>query len=560
MPWLKVSDTAAQHRIVWRALEIPGASMQSMWSLFGQVLALAVEAAAFKTDYIIERGSVLKFTGTPEAAEKFIADAMFCGYLTGEVPLDDGRIAYRLIEDEDLFHMRLREEIDWENRRRNDTRKTSLIVPIRARDGDACRWCGHVVWWGDRKGGRGATYDHLNPGVPAETPDDMVVACRSCNSSRKDNAGWAVDLLPAPVKPYFSAKSAAWLTENGVPTKASVPSDKPVGRSVVATSQASEFSRNQNQGTGDGSQVDEPLPAVQATSQVSEFSRSQIQNQGTGNGDGSQVDEPLPAVQATSQVREFSRSQGTGSQVIDEPLPVVQSQTDSQVREFSRSQGTGSQVIDEPLPAVQATSQVSEFSRSQIQNQGTGDGDGSQVDEPLPAVHTNSSLPTISAQQMIDEFSAQIDAAELALAEQASAAEVVEEPTPVSGAPDTGGDSNGHFVVPKTTSQDPSQDWEELGGDLNQEGDGFESAGSGRDGNGQGTARGSEQSAPVTDPSAGTQAANSSQLLRIDLNHEGDGFESAGSGRDGKADKNLPTSESKRSRHRRSRTRRTTRR
>ena len=470
MPWLKVSDTAAQHRIVWRALEIPGASMQSMWSLFGQVLALAVEAAAFKTDYIIERGSVLKFTGTPEAAEKFIADAMFCGYLTGEVPLDDGRIAYRLIEDEDLFHMRLREEIDWENRRRNDTRKTSLIVPIRARDGDACRWCGHVVWWGDRKGGRGATYDHLNPGVPAETPDDMVVACRSCNSSRKDNAGWAVDLLPAPVKPYFSAKSAAWLTENGVPTKASAPSDKPVGRSVVATSQASEFSRNQNQGTGDGSQVDEPLPAVQATSQVSEFSRSQIQNQGTGNGDGS------------------------------------------------------------------------------------------QVDEPLPAVHTNSSLPTISAQQMIDEFSAQIDAAELALAEQASAAEVVEEPTSVAGAPVTEGSHNGHFVVPKSSSQELSHDWEELGGDLNQEGDGFGYAGSGRDGNGQGTARGSEQSAPVTDPSAGTQAANSSQLLRIDLNQEGDGFGYAGSGRDGKAVKNLTISEPNSPRHRRSRTRRTTRR
>ena len=440
MPWLKVSDTAAQHRIVWRALEIPGASMQSMWSLFGQVLALAVEAAAFKTDYVVERGSILKFTGTPDAAQKFIADATFCGYLTGEVPLDDGRIAYRLVEDEDLFHMRLREEIDWENRRRNDTRNGALIVPIRARDGDACRWCGNVVYWGNQKGGRGATYDHLNPGVPAEAPEDMVVACRSCNSSRKDNAGWAVDLLPAPKTPYFSAKSAAWLTENGVPTKASAPSDKPVGRSVVAASQ------------------------------------------------------------------------------------------------------------------------VSEFSRSQIQNQGTGDGDGSQVDEPLPAVHTNSSLPTISAQQMIDEFSAQIDAAELALAEQASAAEVVEEPTPVSGAPDTVGDSNGHFVVPKTTSQDPSQDWEELGGDLNQEGDGFESAGSGRDGNGQGAARGSEQSAPVTDPSAGTQAANSSQLLRIDLNQEGDGFESAGSGRDGKAVKNLTTSEPKRSRHRRARTRRTTRR
>ena len=430
MPWLKVSDTAAQHRIVWRALEIPGASMQSMWSLFGQVLALAVEAAAFKTDYVVERGSILKFTGSPDAADKFIADAMFCGYLTDQVPLEDGRIAYRLVDNEDLFHMRLREEIDWENRRRNDTRNGALIVPIRARDGDACRWCGHVVYWGNQKGGRGATYDHLRPGVPAETPEDMVVACRSCNSSRKDNAGWAVDLLPAPKTPYFSAKSAAWLTENGVPTKASAPSAKPVGRSVVATSQASEFSRNQNQGTGDGSQVDEPLPAVQATS----------------------------------------------------------------------------------------------------------------------------SLPTLSAQQMIDEFSAQIDAAELALNEQASTAEVVEEPTLVSGAPETRGDSNGHFVVPKSSSHEPSHDWEESGSDSNQEGDGFKSAGSGRDGNGQGTARGSEQSAPVTGPSAGTQ------LLRIDLNHEGDGFGYAGSGRDGEAVKNLTTSEPKRSRHRRARTRRTSRR
>ena len=83
---------------------------------------------------------------------------------------------------------------------------------------------------------------------------------------------------------------------------------------------------------------------------------------------------------------------------------------------------------------------------------------------------------------MIDEFSAQIDAAELALAEQASAAEVVEEPTLATGAPVAKGSHNGHFVVPETPSQDPSNDWEELGADSNQEGDGFESAGSGRDG------------------------------------------------------------------------------
>ncbi len=50
MPWLKY-PIRPRSIALWRALEIPGASMQSMWSLFGQVLALAFEAAAFKTDY-----------------------------------------------------------------------------------------------------------------------------------------------------------------------------------------------------------------------------------------------------------------------------------------------------------------------------------------------------------------------------------------------------------------------------------------------------------------------------------------------------------------------------
>ena len=113
----------------------------------------------------------------------------------------------------------------------------------------------------------------------------------------------------------------------------------------------------------------------------------------------------------------------------------------------------------------QTDSQVREFSRSQIQNQGTGNGDGSQViDEPLPVVHTNSSLPTISAQQMIDEFSAQIDAAELALInEQASAAEVVEELTPVSGAPDTGETPTAISSNPKSPLKTPhriGRNWE----------------------------------------------------------------------------------------------------
>ena len=42
--------------------------------------------------------------------------------------------------------------------------QVSIIVPVRWRDGDACRYCGKVVNWADRKGGKGGTYDHRMPG------------------------------------------------------------------------------------------------------------------------------------------------------------------------------------------------------------------------------------------------------------------------------------------------------------------------------------------------------------------------------------------------------------
>ena len=49
----------------------------------------------------------------------------------------------------------------------------------------------------------------FNPGVPAETPEDMVVACRSATHVPQGHAGWAVDLLAAPkTPPYFECKRA----------------------------------------------------------------------------------------------------------------------------------------------------------------------------------------------------------------------------------------------------------------------------------------------------------------------------------------------------------------
>ena len=59
-----------------------------------------------------------------------------------------------------------------------------LIKAVRARDGDTCQYCGKTVNWLDRRGADGGTYDHVDPDG-GNTLDNIVVCCRSCNSSKK---------------------------------------------------------------------------------------------------------------------------------------------------------------------------------------------------------------------------------------------------------------------------------------------------------------------------------------------------------------------------------------
>lgn len=57
------------------------------------------------------------------------------------------------------------------------------INMVKERDGDCCRYCGNEVDWTDRKTIKGGTYDHVDPNG-ASTFDNLVVACRSCNSKK----------------------------------------------------------------------------------------------------------------------------------------------------------------------------------------------------------------------------------------------------------------------------------------------------------------------------------------------------------------------------------------
>lgn len=68
-------------------------------------------------------------------------------------------------------------------RKRNLHSDAALVQAIRRRDLNECRYCGCAVSWKDRRGPRGATYDHVDPDGP-NTLDNVVVACRGCNSAK----------------------------------------------------------------------------------------------------------------------------------------------------------------------------------------------------------------------------------------------------------------------------------------------------------------------------------------------------------------------------------------
>ncbi|UVF61169.1 HNH endonuclease [Arthrobacter phage Aoka] len=218
MPWLRIGDTAANHPIALAVLEAPDADDRLLNEVFGFVTRCALQSTAHLTDYVISRGTAIQIGGHSRVWELLDA-AIDAGYLSPtEIDVDGvSRPAYKLLDDPDFIHMRTREEIEWERQRKTDNSNPALIVPVRLRDGDACRYCGLVVDFrpGQRKGRIAGTYDHREPGQAA-TVETYVVACRACNATRGDsaNADAVLPLLPEPTKPYYSAHTIEWLRTN----------------------------------------------------------------------------------------------------------------------------------------------------------------------------------------------------------------------------------------------------------------------------------------------------------------------------------------------------------
>lgn len=219
MPWLKTGDNAATHPIVMRVVALVRSLTDHVLErdvavneVFGFVMRCALQSAGHTTDYVIDEGTAWMLGGP--RTERLLELARKAGYVqrvkVAGVP------AWQLVDDPEFIHMRLKAEIDWERQQREDSANPALTVPVRLRDGDACRYCRCVVSWKARKGGRRGTYDHRVPGQAA-TVDTLVIACGACNAGRRDreDADDRYPLQPVPLQPLYSAATAAWLATHG---------------------------------------------------------------------------------------------------------------------------------------------------------------------------------------------------------------------------------------------------------------------------------------------------------------------------------------------------------
>lgn len=199
MPWTKSGDNAATHPRLMRVDSDAAAEDWSLNEVAGFILRAYFQSAGHMTDYHLDYG-MAKLLGNGRH-EDLIALAERAGLLT----LVSGRgrsRQWRLLEDPEFVHLMLRAEVEWNRQRDRDRRNDDLTIPVRRRDGDACRYCDQIVSWSARRGARAGTYDHLEPGHPA-TVDTYVVCCNKCNSTRKVDPD-ALTLTPPPAVPAYS--------------------------------------------------------------------------------------------------------------------------------------------------------------------------------------------------------------------------------------------------------------------------------------------------------------------------------------------------------------------
>ncbi|MEN1976887.1 hypothetical protein [Cellulomonas olei] len=224
MAWKKEGDTAVFDPRVLAVVEHPRAdplrSVIEVWGFFSRVTSYL--APNPNDTYHVPFSACLMLAMNDREHLELLWDQCTFAGLGQVVELDGGRRAFQVINDPNFVHVKTAAEIEWDRQRKADNGDPNLTVPVRMRDGDACRYCGLTVRWSDRRGAKGGTYDHRPPGRPA-TWETSVVACGGCNAARgllsrglAPDAGLAAadavhPLRPAPPTPYWSPATREWL-------------------------------------------------------------------------------------------------------------------------------------------------------------------------------------------------------------------------------------------------------------------------------------------------------------------------------------------------------------
>lgn len=180
MSWLKIDDAIGEHRKTRRLLRAGGLEA------FGLHTLALVHCSRYLTDGFVETEFVfetLDEAGLKGKRRSLIVESLVAvGQWT---PVDGGWTIHDYLEHNPTSDQ-VREQRGVDRFRKELTRDHALIAAIRARDGDACRYCSVDVNWKDRRSSIGGTYDHVLPVSKGgeNTFENVVVCCRGCNQKK----------------------------------------------------------------------------------------------------------------------------------------------------------------------------------------------------------------------------------------------------------------------------------------------------------------------------------------------------------------------------------------
>lgn len=225
MAWFKISDDWIDHPKVRRA----GRDARDLWVAAGNRCARYLTDGLVESELLRDYANLAEIRSGTTQAKRLVAVGLWHDHETvkgcadcrgdiADVNTERARTGEALLEvrpGDFYFHQWLRHQPPKKSKQsaaakmaeqRNNalSKMADLCEAIQLRDKDRCRYCGVRVNWKDRRGEKGATYDHVDPDCyepdGGNFLDGVVTACRKCNGRKRDRTPeeWGTPLLPPP--------------------------------------------------------------------------------------------------------------------------------------------------------------------------------------------------------------------------------------------------------------------------------------------------------------------------------------------------------------------------